>query len=326
MAAPTLPAGAAFTARLGETVGLPLRAEGVGVLQLNITRRCNLACRHCHVGAGPGAGGEMSARTMDSCLETAAKYAEITTIDITGGAPEMHPGLETFLLKAAGLGKRLIVRSNLVIMLAPPFTRFMEIYARNKVEITASVPSSTAEGMDRQRGASSFEKVIRMLKRLNALGYGRAGSGLTLNLAHNPAGAFLPGPQKAIESEYRRRLGGERGAEFNSLFCITNMPIGRYLDYLRESDNLPGYMSELERAYNPEAAKKAMCRNMVSVGWDGALYDCDFNQALGLPVHGGDRITDFDPGRLARREIVVNDHCYGCTAGPGSGCQGALAV
>lgn len=325
MTAGALKTGTDFSDRIKTTTGAPLRAEGVGVLQLNITGKCNLACRHCHVGAGPG-GGEMAAGTLRQCLEAAARNPGITTIDVTGGAPELNPGLEAFLDEAAGLGRRLIVRSNLVILLEPAYVGFVEIYARNKVEVTGSLPALSAEAMDRQRGASSFAKVIRALRLLNARGYGGAGSGLRLNLAHNPPGAFLPGPQRTLELEYRRRLREDWGVEFNSLYCITNMPVGRYLDYLRESDNLADYMAELEGAYNPVAAKKAMCRNMVSVGLDGALYDCDFNQALRLPIRGGGQISGFDPARLAGREIAVGNHCYGCAAGAGSGCQGASAA
>jgi len=321
--APAEPAVRAdFADRLKRTVGYPLRAEGLGVLQLNITRRCNLACRHCHVGSGPAAGGEMSERTMEDCL-AAAGHPAITTIDITGGAPEMHPRLEQFLDKASKLKRRLIVRSNLTILLEPAFAGFVGIYARNKVEIAASMPSFNAGTMDRQRGFSAFERCIKAIRTLNAAGYGRAGSGLVLNLVHNPAGAFLPGPQKVLEAEYRRRLGADWRVEFNSLYCITNMPVGRYLDYLRESGNLPDYMRELEAAYNPEAVKKAMCRNMISVGQDGKLYDCDFNQALGLPARAPGGIADFDAGALSGREIVVSAHCFGCAAGSGSGCQGA---
>ena len=324
MPAQDLEKGTDFYNRVKETTGAPLRAGGVKVLQLNITRKCNLACRHCHVGAGPG-GAEMPAAILGGCLEAAVKHPEITTMDITGGAPEMHPALEGFLDMASKLGRRLIVRSNLTILLEPAYAGFVEIYARNKVELAGSLPSFSAEAGDRQRGASSFARAVSALKLLNARGYGRAGSGLTLNLAHNPAGAFLPGPQGALEQEYRRRLAAGWGVEFNSLYCIANMPVGRYLDYLRESGNLDDYMAELEGAYNPEAARKAMCRSMVSVGPDGALYDCDFNQALRLPVRGGGNISAFDPARLAGREIAVRNHCYGCAAGRGSGCQGASA-
>ena len=325
MAVQDLETGTEFYEKVKETTGAPLRAEGVGMLQLNITGKCNLACRHCHVGAGP-AGAEMPAATLGDCLEAAVRHPEITTIDITGGAPEMHPSLESFLDMASKLGRRLIVRSNLTILLEPAYARFVEIYARNKVEIAGSLPALSAGAGDRQRGNASFARSISAMRLLNAKGYGRAGSGLTLNLAHNPTGAFLPGPQGALEREYRRRLGADWGVEFNSLYCITNMPVGRYLAYLRESGNLEDYMAELAAAYNPEAAKKAMCRNLVSVGPDGALYDCDFNQALRLPMRGGGAISSFDPARLAGREIEVRNHCYGCTAGCGSGCQGASAA
>jgi radical SAM/Cys-rich protein len=315
----------AFIDRLRESGMYPLKAAGIDILQMNITRHCNLSCKHCHVQAGPGRKEIMSHDTLLDCVR-AARYPEVSVIDITGGAPELHPELEWLIGELAGLKKRLIVRSNLVIMLEPNYRRFMEVFAAHGVELVGSLPDYHAERTDRQRGTGFFEGVIHAIRGLNRMSYGLPGSGLTLNLVHNPAGAYLPGPQAALESEYRRVLRDTHGIHFNTLFCLINCPVGRYLEYLKTSGNLDDYMRALRCAFNTGTVENIMCRTTLSVGWDGRLYDCDFNQMLDLTVNSGapDHIRDFDFDRLANREVVVRGHCFACTAGAGSSCQGSL--
>jgi radical SAM/Cys-rich protein len=314
-----------FIQRLSDCGHYPLRADGIEVLQLNITRRCNLACKHCHVQAGPARSEMMSRATMAQGVRAAADK-HIHTIDITGGAPEMHPDLEWLIAEMAALGKRLIVRSNLLIMHEPEYRRFMALFADHGVELVGSLPGVDAQGTDRQRGDGVFEKVARVIRALNQLGYGMPDSGLRLHLVHNPVGAYLPGPQPALEAEYRRVLRDRHGLAFSTLFCLVNCPVGRYRDYLQRSGNLDAYMRTLQRAFNSATVGQVMCRTTLSVGYDGRLYDCDFNQMLNLAVNSGApaHIRDFDLQRLGAREIVVRSHCFACTAGAGSSCQGAL--
>jgi radical SAM/Cys-rich protein len=316
----------AFIARLNTCGGYPLRAAGIDILQMNITRRCNLTCKHCHVQAGPHRTEAMSRETMMHCIK-AAGHEAITTIDITGGTPEMHPDLEWLIGELAALEKRLIVRSNLLVLLDPAYRHFMEVFAAHKVELVGSLPDYNAERTDRQRGAGTFQGVIQAIGELNRRFYGIAGSGLALHLVHNPVGAYLPGSQCAIEAEYRRTLREKHGLYFNTLFCLVNSPIGRYRDFLKRSGNLSDYMRTLQGAFNSQTVNSVMCRTTLSVGWDGRLYDCDFNQMLNLTVNSGapDHIEAFDYARLAEREIVVRSHCFACTAGAGSSCQGSLA-
>ena len=312
-----------FTRRMNEVDRA--MADGEEILQLNITRRCNLACKHCHVQAGPGRTENMSRETMAECVR-AAGNPEIKTIDITGGAPEMNPDLEWLVAEMAKLQKRLLVRSNLVILLEDGFRHLPAVFAANRVEVVGSLPDYLREGTARQRGMDVFERAIEAIRLLNSLGYGKPGSGLVLDLVHNPVGAYLPGEQKHLEAEYRRVLGEIHGVSFNSLFCLVNCPVGRYLDYLKSSGNLPDYLRSLEVSFNPGSAKRVMCRTTLSVGWDGSLYDCDFNQALGMEItcQGSKNIGDFDHSTLAEREIRLGGHCFACTAGAGSSCQGTL--
>lgn len=314
-----------FIDRLRACGAYPLHAASVRILQLNITRRCNLSCKHCHIQAGPWRMEMMPRATMAHCIRAAAND-EVTTVDITGGAPELHPGLEWLVQQLAELGKRLLVRSNLVILLEPAYRHLMEFFAGNQVELVGSLPDYRAERTDRQRGTGTFKRAIEAMRELNRIGYGMSGSGLKLDLVHNPAGAYLPGPQAALEAEYRRRLGDEFGVSFNALFCLVNCPIGRYLDYLTASGNLPDYLHALKGAFNTRTVENVMCRTTLSVGWDGRLYDCDFNQVLGLTLNSGapDHIRDFHWASIANREIVVRSHCFACTAGAGSSCQGSL--
>ena len=305
----------------------PLCATGIDVLQINMGRRCNLSCRHCHVDAGPQRTEVMSRQVLEKCIEILSSFP-ISTIDITGGSPEMNPHLEWFIHDAARLNRRLIVRSNLTLLLEEPYRHFMDVFAQNKVEIVTSLPDYLETKSDRQRGAGVFAKVVEAIRELNSRGYGMKGSGLLIDIVHNPVGAYLPGSQAALEHEYHERLLTEQGVYFNQLFCLTNLPVGRYLDYLIESGNFEEYLSALCDSFNPAAVKNIMCRTMLSVGWNGSLYDCDFNQMLDLTVNSGApaSIMDFDMDKLKNREIVINNHCYGCVAGCGSSCQGATTA
>jgi radical SAM/Cys-rich protein len=303
----------------------PLKAIGVEVLQVNVGKLCNQTCRHCHVDAGPDRREVMSRETMQLCLDV-LKTAAIPTLDITGGAPEMNPHFRWLVEQAADRGRHVIDRCNLTILLAPHFDDLPRFLADHRVEVVASLPCYLPENTDRQRGEGVFARSIEALRRLNAEGYGQAGSGLTLTLVYNPVGPSLPPPQAGLEEAYRRELRARYGVEFSRLFTITNMPISRFLDDLLENGRYEQYMRKLIDAYNPAAAAGVMCRTTLSVGWDGTLYDCDFNQMLGLELAPGlpRHIRDFRMAELGRRRIVTGRHCFGCTAGAGSGCQGAI--
>ena len=317
----------AFDDSLGRAGMDPLVASGIGTLQINIGKWCNQTCKHCHVEAGPHRSEEiMSRETFELCL-AAIKRIGRPDVDLTGGAPELNPHFRWFVESARDLGCTVIDRCNLTVLVTGSQAGLAEFLARNDVRIIASLPYFLGSRTDAQRGDGVFDKSIRALRKLNELGYGRPGSGLELNLVYNPAGAFLPPEQSAIEADFRHELGSRHQIEFNSLYTITNMPIGRYLEYLIRSGNFERYMEQLVNAFNPVAAQGVMCRSMISVGWDGRLYDCDFNQMLelgtgfGAPRH----IRDFDHSRLAARRIVSGQHCYGCTAGSGSSCGGQVA-
>ncbi|QNH64118.1 arsenosugar biosynthesis radical SAM (seleno)protein ArsS [Hymenobacter sediminicola] len=304
----------------------PLTPVEPTVLQINVGKMCNQVCRHCHVDAGPDRKEIMTRQTMQYCLDALAQ-TDIPVVDLTGGAPEMNPDFRWFVEEISRLGRKVLVRCNLTIIVANrKYHDLPDFFKQHGVEVVSSLPFYTAEKTDRQRGNGVFEDSIRALKMLNAVGYGQAGSGLVLNLVYNPAGAFLPGGQKGLQDQFKRVLLKDHGIVFNELFAITNLPVSRYLDYLIESSNYAGYMEKLVNAFNPVAAAGVMCRNTISVGWDGGLYDCDFNQMLDLHVASPVRhIRDFDAAALAQRAIVVNQHCYGCTAGAGSSCGGTVA-
>jgi radical SAM/Cys-rich protein len=316
-----------FEARL-ERAGLhPLMPTGIETLQVNVGKLCNQACKHCHVDAGPDRREVMSRDTLEACLAV-LRRTPIPTVDITGGAPELNPHFRWFVAEAAALGKHVMVRCNLTVILAnPSYRELPDFYREHLVHVVSSLPYYEAGFTDRQRGAGVFERSIQALRMLNAVGYGRPGSGLLLDLVYNPAGAFLPAPQAGLEADFKRELSRRWQIGFNRLYAITNMPISRFLDYLRASGNLQGYMERLAAAFNPAAAQGVMCRSLLSVGWDGLLYDCDFNQMLDLPVEtrGSRHIRDFDLDALDRRAIVLGQHCYGCTAGAGSSCGGEIA-
>ncbi|MFM2375093.1 MAG: hypothetical protein RLZZ165_190 [Bacteroidota bacterium] len=316
-----------FSQRLA-TIGLdPLRPTGIDIFQVNVGKMCNQTCKHCHVDAGPDRKEIMTEETMRLCLDILARH-DIPTVDITGGAPEMNPHFRWFVEELAALGKRILVRCNLTIILAnKQYHDLPAFFARHRVEVVSSLPHYTALRTDRQRGDGVFQKSIEALRRLNAVGYGMEGSGLQLSLVYNPTGAILPGPQAELEADYKKALSASHGISFDHLYVITNMPISRFLDYLLVSGNYAEYMDRLIHAFNPAAALGVMCRNTLSISWDGYLYDCDFNQMLDIQVGCKSRhLRDFDFEALENRHIVVDQHCYGCTAGLGSSCGGQVFV
>jgi radical SAM/Cys-rich protein len=308
-----------------ERLTVPLRAAGIESLQINVGYRCNLKCRHCHVEAGPQRTQIMSKQVMAQCLQIIQSHP-IPTIDITGGAPEMHEGLPWFLQKCADLNRRLLVRTNALILLERGYEGFIDLYARHSVEVIVSLPHLDAATTNRQRGKGTFPRIIEALRRLNDHGYGQPDSGLIVNMVHNPGGADISGPQSCLESQYRQTLKEQYDVCFNHLLCLANMPIGRFLQYLLNTGNYTDYMNALAGAFNPLAIERVMCKTTLSVARDGSLHDCDFNQMLGLTTdHGApDNILAFDFKKLSHREIVTGNHCYGCTAGAGSSCQGAV--
>lgn len=313
-----------FQTRMAEAGLAPLTATGVQVFQINVGKFCNQTCRHCHVDAGPERTEQMSRETAELCIRALAG-TDIPTVDITGGAPELNANFRWLVEQARELGRHVMDRCNLSVLLLGPQKDLPEFLARHQVEVVASLPYFRPAQTDAQRGDKVFAKSIEALGLLNHLGYGREGSGLVLNLVHNPVGAFLPARQEALQVQFKRELERQHGIVFNHLYTITNMPIGRYLQFLLESGNYEGYMQRLANAFNPAAAAAVMCRHTISIGWDGTLYDCDFNQMLNLPVESAAprHIRDFDLARLNQRRIVIANHCYGCTAGSGSSCGGA---
>jgi radical SAM/Cys-rich protein len=315
-----------FHQKLASASLFPLTPVAPAVLQINVGKMCNQVCKHCHVDAGPDRKEIMTRETMQLCLDALAQ-TDIPTVDLTGGAPEMNPDFRWFVEEISKLDRKVLVRCNLTIIVAnKKYYDLPEFFKKHGVEVVSSLPFYSADKTDRQRGDGVFEDSIKALRMLNAVGYGQPGSGLTLNLVYNPGGAFMPGPQAGLEQQFKRALLKDFGIVFNSLFAITNIPVSRFLDYLLESKNYAGYMEKLVNAFNPVAAAGVMCRNTISVSWDGGLYDCDFNQMLDLHVASPVRhIRDFDAAALAQRSIVVNQHCYGCTAGSGSSCGGVTA-
>lgn len=317
----------AFADQLKSLGRFPLKPTGIEIFQVNVGYMCNQTCKHCHVDAGPDRKEIMSRETMQKCLDIMEK-AGIHTLDLTGGAAEMNPDFRWLVEQAHRIGvKEIIVRSNLTIILANPrYHDLPDFFARHGVRVVSSLPFYKADKTDRQRGEGVFEKSIRALKMLNEVGYGKEGSGLLLDLVYNPSGAFLPAGQQQLERDFKKELKEHFGIQFNSLFTITNLPISRFLDYLIASENYEDYMDRLVEAFNPAAVDGVMCRNTLSVSWDGYLYDCDFNQMLELKVDSPapQHIDDFDLDQLNNRNIVAGQHCYGCTAGAGSSCQGAV--
>lgn len=316
-----------FQQKLKESNLFPLSTTPMEIFQINVGKMCNQVCKHCHVDAGPDRKEIMTRETMQLCLDAISK-TKVHTVDLTGGAPEMNPDFRWFVEELYKLGKKIIVRCNLTIIVAnKKYFDLPEFFKKHEVEVVSSLPYFSAAKTDSQRGEGVFEKSIKALRMLNEVGYGIAGSGLTLNLVYNPSGAFLPPSQEGLELEFKSKLRDGYQIEFNNLFAITNLPISRYLHYLVNSGNYEGYMEKLVNSYNPVAASNVMCRNTISVGWDGYLYDCDFNQMLDLKVAvpKSKHLSEFNLEELDKRSVIVNQHCYGCTAGAGSSCGGTVA-
>jgi len=304
-----------------------LHADGISVLQINVGKRCNQACRHCHVDAGPDRTEVMPPDVVDACLRF-LDSTDIPTLDITGGAPELHPQFREIVRRARAAGRHVIDRCNLTITRLPNYADLPEFLAEHEVEVIASLPSFASRQTDAQRGEGVFEDSIAALRRFNEVGYGVEGSGLVLNLVTNPVGAFLPASQQALEADWKRELQRRHGISFNRLYTITNMPISRFLQFLADSGNLQAYMEKLVAAFNPATIGGLMCRYTLSVGWDGRLYDCDFNQMIDLGTAAGFPATIFEAevAALGHRRIVIGPHCFGCTAGAGSSCGGVTVT
>lgn len=308
----------------GEGVIRPL---SIATLQVNVGALCNLSCLHCHVSSGPGRSEIMALETLKDCAGF-ARRSPVKEIDITGGAPEMNPYYRQFVGMCLDSGRSVKTRTNLAVLLQDGFRDIPRFWAERKVIVVASLPHYIESQTDRMRGRGVFKASIEALKVLNSLGYGGDNTGLTLNLVYNPCGAFFPPAQKDIENDFRLALEREYSVKFNNLFALANMPVGRFLSFLEKSGNLGAYMERLISSFNPNAAASVMCRNTVSVGWDGTVYDCDFNQMLGLrcSIEDSSDIREVSAGSLMKRTIVTGNHCYGCTAGAGSSCAGEHAV
>ena len=316
-----------FRSKLKTINKFPLLPKTLEILQINVGYMCNQVCAHCHVDAGPDRKEIMTRQTMQQCLDVISMTGA-HTLDLTGGAPEMNPDFRWFVEEASKVGvKDVIVRSNLTIITAnKKYNDLPEFFKKHKVHVISSMPHWTEGKTDKQRGDGVFDASIKALKMLNAVGYGMPGSELKLDLVYNPSGAFLPGDQTALEADFKKALFTNFDIQFHHLFSITNLPISRFLDYLIASENYEDYMYNLVEAFNPAAVDNVMCTNTLSVSWDGWLYDCDFNQMLELKVNSPvQHISDFNKETLNKRSICISQHCYGCTAGAGSSCQGTVA-
>ena len=307
--------------------GLALTRLPLEILQVHLGKLCNQACHHCHVDAGPKRSEIMEKRTATRVIELMHGAPAVHTVDITGGAPELNAQFRRLVEAARALGKNVIDRCNLTVLFEPGQQDTAAFLAAQRVTVIASLPCYSKANVEKQRGLGVFDKSIEALQALNALGYGQPASGLELHLVYNPVGAFLPSPQAQLEADYKRELSEHFGIVFNHLYTITNMPISRFLHALQRDGNYAEYMRKLLDAFNPQAAFGVMCRNLVSVSWDGVLYDCDFNQMLELPLaHRRRTIWDIEcVAEIEREPIAFGNHCYGCTAGAGSSCGGALA-
>ncbi|RZN83009.1 MAG: radical SAM/Cys-rich domain protein [Winogradskyella sp.] len=316
-----------FKNKISETSQFPLKAKALEILQINVGYMCNQVCEHCHVDAGPDRKEIMTKETMQQILDV-LKTTGAHTLDLTGGAPEMNPNFRWFVEEASKIGvKDFIVRSNLTIIRAnKKYYDLPEFFKKHNIHVVSSMPHWTRGKTDKQRGEGVFDMSIKALQELNAVGYGMPESDLKLDLVYNPSGAFLPGDQMAMEKDFKKALLEDFGIQFHNLFAITNLPISRFLDYLIASENYEDYMYSLVEAYNPAAVENVMCTNTLSVSWDGYLFDCDFNQMLELPVNSkAKHISEYNAELLEGRNIVISQHCYGCTAGAGSSCQGIVA-
>lgn len=325
MSAAVLP----FAARLHRT-GVRLARTGIETVQINVGKLCNQACLHCHVDAGPQRSEIMERRMVELALEF-VKAANARTVDITGGAPELNPSFRFLVEQLQRDGRHVMDRCNLTVLLEPGQEDLAEFLTSLQVEIVASLPCYLQENVEKQRGRGVYAKSIQAIRRLNELGYGRADSGLVLNFIYNPVGAHLPPPQLQLETAYKRELGTRFDISFNHLYTLTNMPIARFAHSLEREGKFDAYMELLATAFNPATLDGLMCRQLVSISWNGFLYDCDFNQMLelrlsnGTPFRLGERSAADLVRSLERRDIMVGMHCYGCTAGAGSSCGGALA-
>ncbi|HIC31014.1 MAG TPA: radical SAM/Cys-rich domain protein [Flavobacteriaceae bacterium] len=316
-----------FKDKIAESNQFPLKPKPLEILQINVGYMCNQVCEHCHVDAGPDRKEIMTKETMQQCLDV-IKTTGAHTLDLTGGAPEMNPNFRWFVEEAAKAGiKDFIVRSNLTIIRAnKKYHDLPEFFKKHNVHVVSSMPHWTRGKTDKQRGEGVFDQSIQALKDLNAIGYGMPDSNLKLDLVYNPSGAFLPANQAAMEKDFKKALLEDFNIQFHNLFAITNLPISRFLDFLIASDNYEDYMYALVDAFNPSAVANVMCTNTISVSWDGYLYDCDFNQMLDLKVASKIKhISDYNEDILQNRDIIISQHCYGCTAGAGSSCQGSVA-
>ncbi|WP_418510973.1 arsenosugar biosynthesis radical SAM (seleno)protein ArsS [Corallibacter sp.] len=315
-----------FKDKISETNQYPLKSEKLEILQINVGYMCNQVCTHCHVDAGPDRKEIMTKNTMLQCLDV-IKNSNIHTVDLTGGAPEMNPNFRWFVEEASKAGiQDFIVRSNLTIIRAnKKYYDLPDFFKKHNIHVVSSMPHWTQGKTDKQRGDGVFSKSIEALKDLNKVGYGKPNSDLRLDLVYNPSGAFLPANQSAMEQDFKKALNDDFGIQFHNLFAITNLPISRFLDYLIASENYEDYMYNLVESYNASAVKNVMCTNTLSVSWNGYLYDCDFNQMLNLPVNSSIKhISEYNEALLYKRNIAVSQHCYGCTAGAGSSCQGSV--
>ncbi|MGZ4897503.1 MAG: arsenosugar biosynthesis radical SAM (seleno)protein ArsS [Candidatus Angelobacter sp.] len=302
-----------------------LRRREVTTLQVNVGKLCNQACHHCHVEAGPKRTEIMPASVAERIMTLLAATPSIQTVDITGGAPELNANFGALVSESRRMGKHVIDRCNLTVLFEAGQETLAEFLAAKQVEISASLPCYTESNVDQQRGKGAFEKSIRALRFLNAIGYGQPGSGLVLNLVYNPLGASLPPPQEKLEADYKRELRDHFAIEFNRLFTITNMPIKRFAEFLHREGRKEAYMGLLTNHFNPATVDGLMCRDLVSIGWDGRIYDCDFNQMLDLETPRGKTIWEIDSfAELAHNKIATDSHCFGCTAGAGSSCGGSL--
>ena len=314
---------------------IKLAPRSIDTLQVNLTRLCNQVCRHCHVDSSPTRTEMLSSEGIVKCLEILKQHLQITKLDLTGGAPELHPSFDEFVEQVVAMGKHVMVRHNLTVQSDgnPQNGESKEylprFFAQNRVEVISSLPYYQAYFTDAQRGAGVFGKSIKGLQRLNAEGYGIENSGLLLNLVYNPVGPYLPPAQKNLEADFKLELNAKYGLKFNQLYTITNMPINRFKLHLEHSGQYEAYMEKLMASFNPAAAEEVMCRSLISVDYDGRVYDCDFNQMLTLQANGkrGQELSifDFDFNETLERQIRFADHCLGCTAGSGSSCGGATA-
>lgn len=314
----------AFKSQLQKHGILEFRARSIDTLQINLGYLCNQTCKHCHVDAGPHRKEIMTKNTLLRCLEL-IELGNIKTVDLTGGAPEMNPDFKWFVEEVKNRGGHIMVRSNLTILTVnAKYRAYIDFFKQMQVEVVSSLPYYTSTITDRQRGNGVFDRSIEALRELNEAGYGQKDPNLILNLVYNPNGAFLPNSQEQMEKMFKQQLWDKFGIHFNRLFCITNMPISRYLSFLVDSGNYEAYMNKLVSSFNPATVEGLMCKDLISVSWDGYLYDCDFNQMLNIPIKATPtHINDVNLSEIVNREIVTNKHCFGCTAGSGSSCGGS---